>query len=222
MNLTNGERRHEPGDDSARTRTRPEIILDGDEDFTDEDDDDEAEYLYYEAKKKKLSGAEIVLASAAPTAAANDTTLAPNASVTTPTTTRAAASSTAGSTRSGKTVVGEAKSRKTVGAAATKLLTTFAEPLFALQQHQHPAPLFSDYVFKIRILTEEHIQIAEFDLNVSCKRMSSTNSISSGINGNHRLAILFSNLNPNKAHLNSYCSTYIFMRSKPSETVMNT
>lgn len=70
----------------------------------------------------------------------------------------------------------------------TKLLTTFAEPLFALHHphhHTHHLPtLISDYVFKIRILTEDNIQLSEFELNVSCKRMSSTSSIGNGINGN--------------------------------------
>lgn len=73
-------------------------------------------------------------------------------------------------------------------APPVKLLSTFAEPLFALQHHpqQHsagPASALADYVFRIRILTEDNIQLSEFELNVSCKRMSSTNAISNGING---------------------------------------
>lgn len=59
--------------------------------------------------------------------------------------------------------------------------TTFsAEPLFAA----HSLPPLADYVFKIRLLTEENVQLSEFELNVSCKRMSSsTNSMNGNMIG---------------------------------------
>lgn len=64
-----------------------------------------------------------------------------------------------------------------LSSTSSKLLSTFAEPLFALE-----SPI-TDYVFKIKILTEDNIQLSEFELNVSCKKMSSTNGIGNGLNG---------------------------------------
>lgn len=57
-----------------------------------------------------------------------------------------------------------------------KFVATQAEPLYS------PSVL-NDYVFKVKILAEDNKTLSEFELNVSCKKMSSTNSINNGLNG---------------------------------------
>ena len=168
------------------------------------DEREEEEYFYETNRIRKFNGGEIVIsATSSPLPStssslssvstnststyqitANDTNTNTTSSLTSTTTKRIAS-------QTSYKVLGEASRssgtyRKTLAKEAgnkNKLLTTFAEPLFALHHPSSLGALVSDYVFKIRILTEDNIQLSEFELNVSCKRMSSTSAIDNGING---------------------------------------
>lgn len=167
------------------------------------DEREEEEYFYETNRIRKFNGGEIVISatssplpstSSLSSVSTNSTTYQITANDTNTNTTSSLTSTTTKriASQTSYKVLGEASRssgtyRKTLAKEAgnkNKLLTTFAEPLFALHHPSSLKALVSDYVFKIRILTEDNIQLSEFELNVSCKRMSSTSAIENGINGN--------------------------------------
>lgn len=197
---------------TARGEDGEEVVedeeLENDEEEIDNtiDEREEEEYFYETNRIRKFNGGEIVISATSSSSplpsttslssvstnsstypiTANDTNTNTTSSFTSTTTKRIVS-------QTSYKVLGEASRssgtyRKTLAketANKNKLLTTFAEPLFALHHPSSLGALVSDYVFKIRILTEDNIQLSEFELNVSCKRMSSTSAIDNGINGNY-------------------------------------
>lgn len=194
---------------TARGEDGEEVVedeeLENDEEEIDNtiDEREEEEYFYETNRIRKFNGGEIVISATSSSplpSSTSSSSVSTNSTSTYPITandTNTTSSLTSTTTKrivsqTSYKVLGEASRssgtyRKTLAKETgnkNKLLTTFAEPLFALHHPSSLGALVSDYVFKIRILTEDNIQLSEFELNVSCKRMSSTSAIDNGINGN--------------------------------------
>lgn len=197
---------------TARGEDGEEVVedeeLENDEEEIDNtiDEREEEEYFYETNRIRKFNGGEIVISATSSSplpSSTSSSSVSTNSTSTYPITPNDTNTNTTSSLTSTTTkrialqtsykVLGEASRssgtyRKTLAKETgnkNKLLTTFAEPLFALHHPSSLGALVSDYVFKIRILTEDNIQLSEFELNVSCKRMSSTSAIDNGINGNY-------------------------------------
>lgn len=177
-----------------------------------QDEREEEDYLYETNRVRKLSESQGGLRNSPKTANSSSPTLATSTNSTLPvsdsTNSSSNSSNSSNQTRtttfattapnrvvllSGNKALSSSSSsslgvRQPLSSKNTKLsLSSFAaEPLFAAAPNNNNnnvlLPPTAEYVFKIRILTEENVQLSEFELNVSCKRMSSTSAIGNGMN----------------------------------------